>query len=33
MELDHHGAINWLDAAAWEQRRQRLEKLSAPPSP
>jgi eukaryotic-like serine/threonine-protein kinase len=33
MELDGHGVVRWLDAAAWRQCRQRLEVLGGPPVP
>jgi WD40 repeat protein/tRNA A-37 threonylcarbamoyl transferase component Bud32 len=32
MELDADGVVQGLDAAAWEQRRQRLEELGGPPA-
>ncbi|HVS38151.1 MAG TPA: protein kinase [Gemmataceae bacterium] len=32
MELDADGVVQWLDAATWEQRRQRLEALAGPPA-
>jgi hypothetical protein len=33
MELDEHGTVRVLDAAAWRQRRQRLTELGGPPLP
>ena len=32
MELDAEGVVQWLDAATWERRRQRLEELGGPPT-
>jgi hypothetical protein len=31
LELDEYGGTRGLDAAAWEQRRQRLQELGGPP--
>lgn len=31
LELDEHGLVRVLDAATWQQRRDRLEKLGGPP--
>jgi WD40 repeat protein len=31
LELDEYGGTRGLDAATWEQRRQRLQKLGGPP--
>jgi hypothetical protein len=33
MELDDFGEIRVLDAATWQQRRQRLRELGGPPVP
>jgi hypothetical protein len=33
MELDEEGAIRVLDAAAWQERRQRLAARGEPPLP
>ena len=33
MELDQHGRVRWLDAAAWSQREQELKLLGGPPIP
>jgi WD40 repeat protein len=33
LKLDEQGAAHVLDAATWEQRRQRLHTLGGPPAP
>jgi WD40 repeat protein/tRNA A-37 threonylcarbamoyl transferase component Bud32 len=33
MALDDHGVVHWLDGAAWQQCRQRLDELGGPPVP